>query len=168
MPPVEIDNLLFNRDNDKIKEAKDPFVDYCLEQYRIYLHVFNSTNERRQKSNEFFLGLNAAIIGILGYVETKSIPNANVIFMLVPFVGISIGYCWYKIIKSYSQLDRAKFKVIHAVEQKLPIALFETEWNLLGKGKDKKKYRPLSDTEKIIPITFILLYIVILMLSLFQ
>lgn len=166
MPPIEIDNLLFNRDNDKIKEAKDPYVDYCLEQYRIYLHVFNNTNERQQKSNEFFLGLNAAIIGILGYVETKSIPNANIIFMLVPFVGIGIGYCWYKIIKSYSQLNKAKFEVIHSVEQKLPIALFETEWNILGKGKDKKKYRPLSDTEKIIPITFILLYIVILILSL--
>ncbi len=167
MEPNDIDNLLFTRNNDKIKETKDPYVDYCLEQYRIYLHVFNSTNERRQKSNEFFLGLNAAIIGILGYVETKSIPNANIIFLLVPFVGISIGYCWYKIIKSYSQLNKAKFQVIHTVEQKLPIALFQTEWHVLGKGKDHKKYRPLSDTERFIPITFIALYIVILLVSLF-
>lgn len=166
MEPDDIDNLLFTRNNDKIKESKDPYVDYCLEQYRIYLHVFNSTNERRQKSNEFFLGLNTAIIGILGYVETKSLPNSNIIFLLVPFVGISIGYCWYKIIKSYRQLNKAKFKVIHSVEQKLPITLFETEWHILGKGKDKKKYYPLSETEILIPITFILLYIVILAVSL--
>ena len=98
MEPEEIDNLLFTTDNERIKENKDPYVDYCLEQYRIYLHVFNNTNERRQKSNEFFLGLNAAIIGILGYVETKSIPHANIIFMLVPFVGTSIAYCWYRIL----------------------------------------------------------------------
>lgn len=167
MEPNNIDNLLFNRNNDKIKESKDSYVDYCLEQYRIYLHVFNSTNERRQKSNEFFLGLNAAIVGILGYVETKSIPHANVIFMLIPFVGISIGYCWYKIIKSYKQLNKAKFEVLHNLEQKLPIKLFETEWHILGKGKDKKKYNPLSETEKIIPITFMLLYILILIASIF-
>ncbi|MCM2339491.1 MAG: hypothetical protein NDI62_03520 [Burkholderiales bacterium] len=165
MPPTDIDNLLFTRNNDKIKDSKDPYVDYCLEQYRIYLHVFNSTNERRQKSNEFFLGLNAAIIGILGYVETKSIPNANIIFMLVPFVGISIGYCWYRIINSYSQLNRAKFKVIHTIEQKLPITLFETEWHILGRGKNPKKYHPLSHTERFIPITFMLLYLAILLLN---
>lgn len=167
MESNDIDNLLFTRNNEKIKDSKDPYVDYCLEQYRIYLHVFNSTNERRLKSNEFFLGLNAAIIGILGYVETKSIPNANVVFMLVPFVGISIGYCWYKIINSYSQLNKAKFKVLHSIEQKLPITLFETEWNILGKGQDKKKYNPLSNTEKYIPITFMLLYATILLVNLF-
>ncbi len=165
MEPNSIDSLLFNRNNDKIKESKDPYVDYCLEQYRIYLHVFNSTNERRLKSNEFFLGLNTAIIGILGYVETKNLPDPNITFLLIPFVGISISYCWYKIINSYKQLNRAKFQVIHSVEQKLPITLFQTEWHVLGKGKDVKKYKPLSEIEKIIPITFIAFYIVILIIG---
>ncbi len=167
MEPNKIDSLLFNRNNDKIKENRDSYVDYCLEQYRIYLHIFNSTNERRQKSNEFFLGLNAAIIGILGYVETKSIPHANIVFMLIPFVGITIGYCWYKIIKSYRQMNKAKFQILHTLEQQLPVKLFETEWIVLGKGQDKKKYHPLSEIEKIIPITFILLYIAILVSSIF-
>ncbi len=166
MEQEEIDSLLFTRNNDKIKEVKDPYVDYCLEQYRIYLQVFNSTNERRQKSNEFFLGLNTAIIGILSYVETKSLPYSNTIFLLVPFVGISIAYCWYKIIKSYSQLNKAKFAVLHTVEQKLPLTLFQTEWHVLGKGKDAKKYLPLSSTEKFIPLTFIILYVLILLVSL--
>jgi len=158
----EIDKLLFIKKGDEMKEHRDPYVDYCLEQYRIYLHVFNSTSDRSQKSNEFFLGLNAAIIGILGYVETKSLPHGNTIFTLIPFVGISISYSWYKIINSYSQLNRAKFKVIHALEQKLPIALFETEWNILGKGLDKKKYHSFSKIERNIPITFIILYFIIL------
>ena len=137
MDKDEIDKLLFTKKSEEIKESRDPYVDYCLEQYRIYLHIFNSTSDRSQKANEFFLGLNAAIIGILGYVETKVLPHGNLIFMLIPFVGISISYSWYKIINSYSQLNRAKFKVIHALEQKLPIALFVTEWNVLGKCKDK-------------------------------
>ncbi|MFA6520472.1 MAG: hypothetical protein WCT44_02590 [Candidatus Paceibacterota bacterium] len=165
MDKDEIDKLLFRRKDEDINK-KDAYIDYCLEQYRIYLHVFNSTSDRSQKANEFFLGLNAAIIGILGYVETKVLPHGNIIFGLIPFIGISISYSWYRIINSYSQLNRAKFKVIHTLEEKLPIALFETEWSLLGKGLDPKKYVHFSKIERNIPMTFIVLYVVILVATL--
>src|SRR5437667_434058 len=122
----EIDNLLIPSKD----ENKDSYEGHFLEQYRIYLHVFNSTCDRRQKSNEFFLVLNAAIIGILGYVKTKSLPHASILFALIPFIGIGICYSWYRMIRSYRQLNRAKFQVIHTVERKLPLALFETEWNV--------------------------------------
>src|SRR3989344_5323564 len=138
MEPDDVDTLLFTKNYANLQGHKDAYVDYCLEQYRIYLHVFNSTSDRSHKSNEFFLGLNAAII------------------------GISISYSWYKIIRSYSQLNRAKFKILHALEERLPAALFKTEWHLLGEGKDKSKYYRFSKIEKNIPITFILLYIIIL------
>ncbi len=161
----DVDGLLFNQKGYQITDHKDTYTDYCLEQYRIYLHVFNSTSDRSQKSNEFFLGLNAAIIGILGYAETKNLPHGNIIFTMIPLVGISISYSWYRIINSYNQLNRAKFKVIHALEQKLPVTLFTTEWHLLGKGKDRKIYLPFSKIEKDIPNTFIILYLLILILS---
>jgi hypothetical protein len=157
-----IDNLLYSRSNSDSVDPKDKFIDHYLEQYRIYLHIFNSTNDRLSKSNDFFLGLNTAIIGVLGYLETKGTSNNNsVIYIFAPFVGIAICYCWHKIINSYRQLNRAKFKVIHQIETKLPISLFETEWEILGKGKDSSKYFPLSKTERKIPIIFIILYIVI-------
>ena len=162
MEPDDVDTLLFTKNNANLQGHKDAYVDYCLEQYRIYLHVFNSTSDRSHKSNEFFLGLNAAIIGILGYAEAKSLPHPNIIFTMIPIVGISISYSWYKIIRSYSQLNRAKFKIPHALEERLPAALFKTEWHLLGEGKDKSKYYRFSKIEKNIPITFILLYIIIL------
>lgn len=158
-PFKEIDNILFcNTDLDKNQENFDKYTDYQLEQYRIYLHVFNSTNERRQRSNEFFLGLNTAIIGALGYIETKQTFDAPLIFILASVAGLSICYAWYRIICSYKNLNRAKFKVIHSVEKKLPLSLFETEWELLGRGKDFSKYIPLSQIEKVIPATFILIY----------
>ncbi len=139
----------------------DKYIDHYLEQYRIYLHMFNTVSDRRLKTNEFFLGLNTAIMAIMGYIETKEIPHASIVFTLVPFVGIAVCYCWYEIIISFRQLCRAKFKVIHEIEKKLPASLSRTEWSILGDGKDSKKYRPLSQIEKRIPITFILLYLVI-------
>ncbi len=157
----EIDNLLYKRYTDHEVNHADKYIDHFLEQYRIYIHVSNSANERRWKANEFFLGINTAIMGILGYFEIKSPVEKSLLFMMVPFVGMAICYCWYRIINSYSQLNRAKFAVIHSAEKKLPLALFQTEWELLGKGKDREKYLPLSSTEKLIPIIFSILYILI-------
>lgn len=157
----EIDNLLYVRNTDHHDNHADRYIDHYLEQYRIYIHVFNTTSERRLKSNEFFLGINTAIMGILGYLEAKGTIDRPIIFMMVPFVGMAICYCWYKIINSYRQLDRAKFSVIHSAEKKLPLALFETEWEVLGKGKNRKKYLPLSSIEKLIPVIFTVLYILI-------
>lgn len=163
MKRTDIDNLLFTKTDSEPTSGKDAYVDYCMEQYRIYLHILNSTIDRSQKANEFFLGLNAAILGILGYVEAKSLPHGNIIFMLIPFAGISISYTWYRIINSYNQLNRAKFKVIHGIEEKLPVALFKTEWNILVKSIDEKKYVSFSKIERHVPATFIVLYIIILL-----
>ncbi len=39
MDKDEIDKLLFTKKSEEIKEGRDPYLDYCLEQYRIYLHT---------------------------------------------------------------------------------------------------------------------------------
>jgi hypothetical protein len=135
---------------------------YFMEQYRLYLHVFNNTVDRRHKSNEFFLGINTALIAIIGYVEAKgTVLTSPIIFVIVPLIGVALCVVWHKIIHSYKLLNRAKFKVIHSLERNLPAALFETEWELLGRGHDHKKYWPLSQIEKTIPLIFIVLYLVI-------
>ena len=167
MEKDEIEGLLFSQNTLHKENHAEQYIDHYLEQYRIYLHIFNSTNDRRQKSNEFFLGLNTAIIGMLGYIETKNIaPHESVIFFVAPLVGIGICFCWHQIIRSYMQLHRAKFQVIHSLERKLPAALYETEWEILGKGRDPKKYRRLSAVERNIPIIFITLYVLIFLSNL--
>lgn len=162
----DIDSFSFSSiEHDENDFASDKTEDHYLEQYRIYLHIFNSTNDRRQHSNEFFLGLNTVIMGILGYVEGKSVASESSILVLVPLVGIGICICWYKIISSYTQINRSKFKVIHKLERKLPVPLFEAEWELLGKGRDARKYIPLSVIEKHIPVIFAILYMIIFIIN---
>lgn len=155
-----IDNLLYSR-IPKSEDADSKYLDHYIEQYRIYLHIFNSTHDRLSKSNDFFLGLNTAIIAALGYLESRGTTHNSTIFLFAPFVGIAICYCWYQIIEAYKKINRTKFKVIHEVESKLPISLFETEWELFGKGRDNSKYHSLSKIERKIPIIFIILYLVI-------
>jgi hypothetical protein len=172
MDQTKIDSLLRtkvfeHKENKEADKDNDRYIDHYLEQYRLYLLIFNSIGDRRQKSNEFFLGLNTAIIGILGYLETKNIAaESSAIILAAPFIGVAICFCWYQFIISYKKLNRAKFKVIHSIEKNLPLSLFETEWELLGRGQDPKKYRKLSSNEKNIPIIFIILYILIFIFSL--
>jgi len=160
-----IDNMLSEVYTEHREQHADKYIDHYLEQYRIYLHIFNNLSDRRQKANEFFLGLNTAIMAIMGYIESKEVVHISAIFILVPFVGIAICYCWYEMILSFRQLNRAKFQVIHTLEKKLPISLFGTEWELLGKGQDDKKYIPLSRIEKKIPIIFIILYLILFLIN---
>lgn len=167
MDKNKLDSLLYSRVS-HYKDGEDTnYEDHYLEQYRMYLHILNTTSDRRTRANEFFLGLNTAIIGLLGYLETKNVStNDSVIFLFAPFIGVAICLCWFQIINSYKKLHRAKFKVIHAIEEKLPISLFKTEWELLGKGDDSKMYRKISTIEKNIPVIFIALYVIIFIASL--
>lgn len=163
----KIDSLLYSRVHHYKDDKSDNYIDHFLEQYRIYIHIFNSTSDRREKNNEFYLGLNTAIIGILGYLETKNLTaNNSVIFMFAPLMGIAICYCWYEMIITYKMLNKAKFAVLHKMEEKLPVSLFKTEWELLGKGVDYTKYRKISSIQKNIPIIFIVLYAIIFSMNL--
>lgn len=162
----KLDSLLVSRENNYNKDNPN-YQSHYLEQYRMYLHIFNSTSDRRNKFNEFFLGLNTAIIGIIGLIETKSVTSeGTAILVFAPLVGIAICYYWHKFIIAYKKLNKAKFAVIHKIEEGLPIEPFKTEWEFLGKGLDNNKYDRISDIEKRIPMIFIILYIIIFILSL--
>ncbi len=158
----KIDQLLVGEQTEHKETYPNLYIRHYLEQYRIYLRVLGNTAERRQQSNEFFLGINTAIMAILGYIETKEVAHSTtLIFTIVPFIGIVICRSWWQAMQSYRQLAKAKFRVIHRMERKLPAALFETEWEILGRGKKPSEYYPLSLVEKNVPLIFILLYLVI-------
>ena len=73
-------------------------------------------------------------------------------------MGILSSFLWVTTINSYRQLNSGKFKVIHDLEEYLPYALFKKEWNYLGKGIQRRKYKKLTLVETGVPYTFMLLY----------
>ena len=68
--------------------------------------------------------------------------------------------------RSYKDLNTGKFKIIHEIENKLPLALFDAEWTALGRGKNSKLYLPFTHIEIWIPRIFVILYVVLLILNL--
>ena len=62
----------------------------------------------------------------------------------------------------YRNLNTAKFLVIHKIEKRLPISPYEAEWEAMGRGKNKRLYRPLSHIEQGVPYVFMALHAFVL------
>lgn len=133
----------------------EKFKEHYLEIYRIYVEMADKISERRQSANSFFLTINTAVVGLVSYLQLGQNGKAGSIFYLVISVaGTIICYMWYRLVLSYKQINSGKFKVVHLVEQNLPLAPYDAEWEILGRGKDPKKYLPFTDIEIFVPWVF--------------
>ncbi len=160
MKKEDIEKILFISASEKYG---DKYIEHLLDQYKIYINATEKISDRRQKTNEFFLGLNTALLALLGFIATKTSQSEITMMLGVSAIaGITMCYLWYRIIASYKGLNSAKFKVIHAIEMRLPLALYDTEWEMLGRGEDKKIYWPFSHIELYVPKIFIAIYIALL------
>lgn len=156
MDRKDIAEKLFHPESGNTKHTK-----HLLEQYKLYIHSHEKVSDRRQKTNEFFLGLNTALLATLGFIVGKFGEATAILVSFALIAGIIICYFWYQIIYSYKGLNTGKFAVIHAIESKLPLSLYDTEWEVLGRGEDKAKYLPFSHIELKIPWVFMFLYAMI-------
>lgn len=120
-----------------------------LNQWQTCVDMANSVSQRRDNMNNIFITLNLAIMAAVSITwDIKSL------FILI--VGITICILWMLNIRNYKLLNTAKFNVINSIEEKLPSAPFKDEWQFL---KNSKKYMDSTTLERILPITFIILYI---------
>lgn len=159
MKADEVEKMLFVSESAKYG---DKYIEHLLEQYKIYINATEKISDRRQKTNEFFLGLNAALVSLLGFITTKTDQSAIInILTLSSIAGMTICYLWYRIIRSYKGLNGAKFKVIHTIEARLPLALYDTEWEMLGRGENRKLYWAFTHIELLVPWIFVGIYILI-------
>lgn len=142
----------------------DNFTSHYLEQYKIYVEMADRISSRRQSANSFFLTVNTALVAIVGYVQLgRNVYTNGSFYWLVSIAGMALCYTWYRLIRSYKDLNSGKFKVIHSIEQNLPLAPYDAEWVSLEKGKNPKLYKPFTKIEIIVPWIFFLLHFSVLM-----
>ena len=143
-----------NLQNDFYKEKyssfyKRKYYDHMFEQYKLYVETAEEVSRKRQQSNNFFIGINTALIGVLGYFNyyrTSDNTDGNWILALF-LLGIVLSFVWRRMIKSYRQLNTAKYKVIHDIEKEMPLNLFSREWYKLK----SIEYVPFTKIEECIP-----------------
>lgn len=131
-----------------------------LEQYKIYVEMADRISARRSLTNTFFLTLNSAVFTIFG-VLWKDRPVGSPWWLAFPLIAL-LGQCvaWYWLLRSYRQLNSAKYTVIGAIEAKLPISPYwSAEWTALREGRDPRRYLPLTHLEQWVPVLFGLTYL---------
>lgn len=134
---------------------------HLLEQYKLYVEMTDRISSRRQSANSFFLSVNTAIIALISYINWES-TNDSSFYWLVSLAGMALCFMWYGLVRSYKDLNTAKFKVIHEMEAKLPVAPYDAEWEKVGKGKNSKLYLPFTHIEIYIPWVFFVIHAFVL------
>jgi hypothetical protein len=148
-----------NIDTTNPKEGAKEYSLALLEQYKIYVEMADRISARRGLTNTFFLTLNSAIFTVIAAFWTTR-PHAASWLLIFPTVAL-IAQClaWFWLVRSYRQLNAAKYVVIGALEEKLPASPYwRAEWKALGEGKDPSRYWPLSHLEQWIPVLFAISY----------
>lgn len=143
---------------------------HVLEIYKMYVEMADNISERRQKANSFFLTLNSAIVALVGYVNlsNSNLTTTASFFWLVALAGMILSYLWYRLVRSYKDMNSGKFQVIHVIESHLPLRPYDAEWTALGKGDDPKLYLPFTNIEKYVPWVFLCIHFFVLIRSLFS
>ena len=146
-------------DNDEL------FQDHFLQQYQTYVEMADRISSRRHATNVFFLTLQSTVITVLGYAiisENKMLINDPIwVGSIILFTMMMFCMAWWLLLRSYRNLNSAKYKVIGKMEASLPSSPYwKEEWKELGEGKDIRKYLPLSVIEQFLPLLFMLIYAV--------
>lgn len=142
--------------------SKEQYFNHILEQYKMAVEMADRVSARRNLTNTFFLTLHTLLITTIGFVYEKGPKTTDSwlnVFLLIPL--LSLCYSWWRMIRSYRQLNTAKYEVIGEYESRLPSSPYWcAEWKLLGEGKNKKIFRTLTDIENWVPIIFCFIYII--------
>jgi hypothetical protein len=133
-----------------------------FELYKLAVEMADRISARRGVANSFFLTINTALMALLGTQDVRWYPAA---------AGIVICLTWWALLKSYRDLNRAKFEVILAMEANLPTKVYGDEWARLRKESVRfalraaelrpwlAQYKELGFIERIVPSIFALIYL---------
>ncbi|OQY26695.1 MAG: hypothetical protein B6244_12735 [Candidatus Cloacimonetes bacterium 4572_55] len=146
-----------------IKQSKEEygadFQSHLFEQYKLYVEMADRISARRMLANTFFVGVHTALVTAFTVLLKANFLQPT-LSGFAPFIAvILLCFVWWRVIRSYRQLNSGKFLVVHALEQMLPVAPYDEEWVILGSGEDPKKYLPLTHVENLVPLCFGVLYV---------
>jgi hypothetical protein len=128
-----------------------------LELYKLAVEMADRVSARRAIANTFFLTVNTAL---LAFVSSGSL---NMLW-LVALAGIALSGTWAVLLKSYRDLNAAKFSVITQMENNLEAKIFDDEWKRLKEKRTESwhgRYAEFGTVERIVPLVFALLYVAV-------
>jgi hypothetical protein len=92
-----------------------------------------------------------------------STGSLNVLW-LVALAGIALSGTWWVLLKSYRNLNAAKFQVITEMANNLKARVFADEWKRLKENRPqgwRGRYAEFGAVERLVPLIFAALYVAV-------
>ncbi|MFJ3219516.1 hypothetical protein ACIPLC_26770 [Kitasatospora sp. NPDC086801] len=136
-----------------------------LELYKLAVEMADRLSARRGTANAFFLSVQTVLVTVVGFGMPQLQESAWWAVVAITAAGLTLSVAWWLQLRSYRDLNTAKFKVINELENGLPVKVFTDEWNYLKetpRPAGRKRYAELGISERIVPWVFAMVYLLIL------
>lgn len=137
--------------------------DHYFELYTLAVEMADRVSARRGLANTFFLTINTGLAALLG--------GSDELRWYLPVAGLLFCVTWWALLKSYRDLNSAKFQIILGMEERLPVRVYADEKKIY-KGEPVRfqlrrealrrwigQYRELGRVERIVPLVFAAIYL---------
>jgi len=118
---------------------------------------------RRTIANSFFLTINTGLVAVISGMDDLK--------WYLPVAGLLFCTTWWALLKSYRDLNSAKFQIILGMEERLPVRVYANEKRIYDSDavrftlrrrvitKWMAQYRELNRVERIVPSVFGAIYL---------
>jgi hypothetical protein len=144
----------------------DPSV---VEIYKLAVEMADRVSSRRSNANAFFLTVQTALVAAAGLAGEPLRHLNSWAALTIALAGAVLSTSWWLLLRSYRELNRAKFAVINELERELPLAIYTSEWVSLREhrvGLSRFRYADLGTVERFVPWVFASIYILLFIGSL--
>jgi hypothetical protein len=151
-----------SRGSEGMASTIDPF-----DIYKLGVEMADRVSARRASANGFFLAVHAAMTALTGILYPV-LPGADRLALfpfgslLTAMAGVTFAVAWWVSLRSYRDLNSAKFAVLTKLEEQLPVRLFTDEWQYLKQDPVegwRKRYAELGQVEQVVPVVFLGVYL---------
>lgn len=131
-----------------------------LEQYKLAVEMADRVSARRGTANLFYLSIQTTLLTAAGLTYTTVQHASWYSTLTLALTGCTISGAWWRQLTSYKLLNQAKFAVINAMEDRLPVKVFSDEWEILK--HQTSSYIELGAVERVVPWLFAALQILLM------
>ncbi|MEU8029196.1 hypothetical protein AB0C13_11235 [Streptomyces sp. NPDC049099] len=135
-----------------------------LELYTLAVEMADRVSARRGSANAFFLSVQSALVTLVGFGTPQFARSPWWVPLAVASAGITLSVTWWMQLRSYRDLNRAKFKVILKLEEGLAARVFGDEWDILRRDPlpgRRGRYAELGTSERVVPLVFAVAHLIL-------
>ncbi len=137
-----------------------------LELYKLTVEMADRISARRGQANQFYLTLQSTLLGVPAIFTAFGTNDLDPLrATLLAASGAITSVTWWLQLRSYRDLNRAKFDVINRIERDhLPVRPFSDEWASLKQDPLptwRGRYAELGTVERFVPMAFFLLEVLV-------